>query len=67
MPAFPAIVHQISLMTELDQLKTQLQATEDFLERMEIEGKIHDIEVRTGARLPPKPIESDFECIGCSS
>lgn len=67
MPVFPAIVHQIQSMPNLEELRNKLQATEDFLERMEIEGQIHDLEVRTGARLPPRPIESDFECIGCSS
>lgn len=55
------------LENRLLELQTKLENTEDFMERMEIAGEIEDIQVRLGEKLPPKPIESDYECIGCSA
>lgn len=55
------------LENQLSELKAKLETVTCFIERSELEGEIEDIEVRLGQKAPPKAIESDFECIGCSS
>lgn len=52
---------------QLNDLKEQLNNTTDFLEVMEIQGMIEDIEIRLGQRLPPKPPDSPYLCEGCSA
>lgn len=54
-------------MDKLQALYAELESTQDFLERMELQEQIDDIKMKTGEMLPPKPITSDgYECIGCS-
>lgn len=52
---------------DLNELKMKLESTTDFLEQMEIQSDIHDMELKMGLRLPPKPPESPYLCEGCSS
>lgn len=51
----------------LQELYTALNNTEDFIEKMDLQGQIDDIKMSIGDMIPPKPIEQDISCIGCSS
>ncbi len=50
------------LKTQIDNLKATL--TGNFMEDMEIRGKIHNIEMKLNG---VKPQDSHFECVGCGS
>jgi len=60
------MVHQIQKMSEIQVLRSQLESTDDFIERMEIQGKIDDLEIKSGEKIPPKPLDSPYMCEGCS-
>lgn len=51
----------------LDSLKKQLEETDDLFERMDLQDKIREVEISLGHRQPVKPIDSNFECVGCGS
>lgn len=55
------------MRNEINDLKMKLESTTCFIERSEIQGLIEDLEVRSGERLPPKPVDTEFECFGCGS
>ncbi len=44
-----------------------MEQTDNFVDKMELQGAIEDLEIKHGLRLPPKPIEREYECVGCSS
>lgn len=53
-------------MDKLQALYAELESTQDFLERMELQEQIDDIKMATGDMLPPKPLDTPYSCEGCS-
>jgi hypothetical protein len=49
------------------ELQEQIDNTDCFITKMELEGALEDLMVRTGKKLPPKPLDSTFECFNCGS
>lgn len=54
-------------MPDIQELRDQLDSTTDFMERMELMDKIKDTEIQLGIKIPPKPEDTYFECVGCGS
>ena len=51
----------------ISELQEKYEMADGWLERTEIEGEIEDLKVRMGQILPPKPIDSPYECFNCGS
>ncbi len=54
-------------MPDIQELRDQLDSTTDCMERMELMDKIKDTEIQLGIKIPPKPEDTYFECVGCGS
>lgn len=54
-------------MPELNDLYAALAAETDFLQRLDIQGRIDDIEIKIGKQLAAKPVTSEFECFNCGA
>lgn len=55
-------------MTELlTKLQQELEMTNDWLEKMEIQEKIDGIELELGVQESRRPPDSPFECFNCSA
>lgn len=57
----------MDIKNQLEELQQELNGTEDFIERMDIQGRIDDLKIKSGEMVPPKPADSPYECEGCSA
>lgn len=53
--------------TKLQELQEKIENTDCFIAKMELMGEYEELQVKMGNALPPKPIDSDYECWGCGS
>jgi hypothetical protein len=55
-------------MTEqINDLKTKIEATSDFFEKMELIDTLYELEIKAGVRKPKGNEGSYYECVGCSA
>jgi hypothetical protein len=50
------------MIEQIQQLKKQIESTEDFIERMELTSELESLELQAGLRQQSKPIEYGEGC-----